>query len=74
LVRGDYVGSHLAMMLANPKGGKKMTSRNQQAHAARARIDDFGPMPTLRRQIATLAVAGMAMIAVSGILSYFGLI
>jgi hypothetical protein len=61
-------------LLARPEGDKKMTSKNQQAEATRARIDDFGPKPTVRRQVITLAAAGTAMVAISGILNYFGLI
>jgi hypothetical protein len=52
----------------------KMMSRNKQFYAARARIDDFGPMPTVRQQALTLALAGAAMIFISGTMSYFGLI
>ena len=51
-----------------------MTSRNEQSQATRARIDDFGPLPTARQQVITLAVAGAAMIFISGTMSYFGLI
>jgi hypothetical protein len=51
-----------------------MITADKQAQAARARIDDFGPMPTVRQQIITLAVAGAAMILISGTTAYFGLI
>jgi hypothetical protein len=51
-----------------------MRSRSQQARAARARIEDFGPVPTVRQQIITLAVAGAVMIVISGTMSYLGLI
>jgi len=60
--------------MAKPKGDKKMRSRSQQARAARARIEDFGPVPTVRQQIITLAVAGAVMIVISGTMSYLGLI
>jgi hypothetical protein len=51
-----------------------MNARDRQGRAARARIDDFGPMPTMRQQIITLAAAGAAMVVISGTMAYLGLI
>ena len=51
-----------------------MIPRNKPAQAARARIDDFGPMPTMHQQLITLAVAGATMVLISGTMAYFGLI
>jgi hypothetical protein len=59
---------------ADAQGGQKMFARNRPAQAARARIEDFGPMPTARQQVATLAVAGVAMIVISATMAYLGLI
>ncbi len=51
-----------------------MNPRNKPAQAARARIEDFGPLPTVRQQIITLAAAGAAMILISGTMAYLGMI
>ena len=51
-----------------------MNTRNQRAQAARARLEDFGPMPTARQQIITLAVAAAVMLCISGSMAYLGLI
>jgi hypothetical protein len=51
-----------------------MISKSRQAQVARARIEEFGPMPTVRQQIITLAAAGAAMLLISGTMAHFGLI
>ena len=51
-----------------------MPSPNRPTQAARARIDDFGPLPTMRQQIITLACAAATMMAISATASYLGLI
>jgi hypothetical protein len=51
-----------------------MNTRNQRAQAARARIEDFGPMPTVQQQLITLAVAAAVMVCISGSMAYLGLI
>jgi len=51
-----------------------MNPRNKPAQAVRARIEDFGPLPTVRQQIITLAAAGTAMILISGTMAYLGMI
>ena len=50
-----------------------MNTRNKRAQAARARIEDFGPMPTVQQQLITLAVAAV-MLCISGSMAYLGLI
>ncbi len=37
-------------------------------------INQFGPMPTMRQQVATLVIVGSVMAAICGTLSYLGLI
>ena len=51
-----------------------MNKKNSPITAAHPRIEDFGPMPTLRQQIVALAVAGAVMILICATASYLGLI
>ena len=51
-----------------------MMARHRQAQAARTRLDDFGPLPTVRQQIATLVLAGALMLVISGGMAHLGLI
>jgi hypothetical protein len=51
-----------------------MIPNNGQDRPERRRIDQLGPMPTVRQQVVTLAVSAAAMIVISGTLGYFGLI
>jgi hypothetical protein len=55
-------------------GGQKMTAKSKQAQVERAYIEHFGPLPSVRRQIITIAVAGAAMIFISAAMVQFGLI
>jgi hypothetical protein len=45
-----------------------------RARAARARIDDLGPVPTAQQQMMVLAIAAAAMIIISAMMAYLGLI
>ena len=51
-----------------------MIARKKQAQAVRARIEDFGPPPSMRQQLIVLAAAGATMILISGTMAYLGLI
>jgi hypothetical protein len=51
-----------------------MIARKKQPQAVRARIEDFGPLPSARQQLFVLAAAGATMILISGTMAYLGLI
>jgi len=50
-----------------------MTAKNNEAQVERAYIEHFGPLPSVRRQIITVVVAGAAMICISAVMVQFGL-
>ena len=50
-----------------------MNTKNNPAQAERAYIEHFGPLPSVRRQIITVVVAGAAMICISAVMVQFGL-
>jgi hypothetical protein len=51
-----------------------MKPGTNRARAARARIEDFGPVPTAQQQMMALAMAATAMIIISATMAYLGLI
>jgi hypothetical protein len=72
---------HGAMRLALDLIGRMTVRRERRmkpgmngARAARARIEDFGPVPTARQQMMVLATAASAMIIISATMAYLGLI
>ena len=50
-----------------------MNTKSNPAQVERAYIEPFGPLPSVRRQIITIAVAGVAMIFISAVMVQFGL-
>jgi hypothetical protein len=50
-----------------------MNAKSNPAQAERAYIETFGPPPSVRRQIITIALAGAAMICISAVMVQFGL-
>jgi hypothetical protein len=70
---------HIDDLTGNASAGgeyeaNEMISTNRQARTAHAHIETFGPMPTARQQVITLAVAATVMVLISATMAYLGLI
>jgi hypothetical protein len=50
-----------------------MNGKYKRVRPERSYIDTFGPMPSMRRQVFTIALAGAAMVFVSVAMVQFGL-